>query len=105
MRTGIGRFLPWENGNKMSKMGLGYKVWNHFQSRHHLFPGVKKRQKIANAPCSSQFLTFLSRFPPNGPDLRSTIFVYSGACKTKSLQGMCICTIQTIWQELRQEQN
>ena len=36
-------------------------------------------------------------FPPNGLDLRSTIFVYSGACKAKSLQGMSISLIQTTW--------
>ena len=36
-------------------------------------------------------------FPPNGLDLRSTIFVYSGACKAKSLQGMRISLIQTTW--------
>ena len=89
----------------MSKMGMGQIVWSHDQSRHHIFPAVKKRQKIANAPCSSQLLAFLSRFPPNGPDLRSTIFAYSGACKTKSLHGMCICMIQTTWRELRREQN
>ena len=36
-------------------------------------------------------------FPPI--DLRSTIFVYSGACKAKSLQSMGSSKIQTTWQE------
>ena len=40
-------------------------------------------------------------FPPNGLNLRSTIFVYSGASKAKSLQDMRISLIQTTWRKKR----
>ena len=42
-------------------------------------------------------------FPPI--DLRSTIFMYSGACKPKSLQSMRVSIIQTTWRERRWEQS
>ena len=57
-----------------------------------------RRQKIVQASCSCQFLACLAimfYFPPEWSLLRSTIFVYSDACKAKSLQGMRISLIQT----------
>ena len=116
MGTGIGLFLPWE------KWDLGHWDWDlvtgngkncqkwewdkyfvtirHDQSRHHL-AGFAKSQKSVQAPCSCQFLTWASirtfYFPPI--DLRSTIFVYSGVCKAKSLQ------LTTLWRKRRREQS
>ena len=68
MEAGIGlflSFLPWENGIKVTgtaiwftgngkkiKLGMGKIFFNHGQSRHHLFPGVEKHEKIVQAPCS-----------------------------------------------------